>query len=310
MKNPSVFISYSWDSREHKIWVKNFGEFLESKSITVFIDQEDLFLGDSLTEYMESKIRESDFILIICTPKYKEKSDRRIGGVGYEGDIITGEIFSLRNNRKFIPILREGTWQTSTPSWLKGKMGVDFTGNEYKIDEVDNLVATITNTKSLRKNKEFMQNQYADDEKNVSTGLHSNLHDEIRIEGIIVNEVSMPRLDGSKGSALYSIPFRLSTVPSSIWVEIFLENWRNPQSFTTMHRPRIASVLGDKIILDGTTIEEIEKYHKATLVNAVQMANIGEKEFMANQRRILEQQAKTEKDHYDRVNELASKIKF
>jgi predicted nucleotide-binding protein len=310
MKNPSVFISYSWDSKEHKIWVKNFGDFLESKSITVFIDQDDLFLGDSLTEYMESKIRESDFILIICTPKYKEKSDSRIGGVGYEGDIITGEIFSSRNNRKFIPILREGTWQISTPSWLKGKMGVDFTGNEYKIDEVDNLVATITNTKRLCKNNGVTQNQYVDDKENVSTGLQSNLHDEIRIKGIIVNEVSMPRLDGSKGSALYSIPFRLSTVPSSIWVEIFLENWRNPQSFTTMHRPRIASVLGDKIILDGTTIEEVEKYHKATLENAVQMANIGEKEFMANQRRIVEQQAKTEKDHYDRVNELASKIKF
>jgi hypothetical protein len=33
-----------------------------------------------------------------------------------------------------------------------------------------------------------------------------------------------------------------------------------------MHRPNIARGTGDKVVLDGTTIEEIEKYHKETLV--------------------------------------------
>ena len=30
-----------------------------------------------------------------------------------------------------------------------------------------------------------------------------------------------------------------------------------------MHRPGIASVSGDRIILDGTTVEELERYHAA-----------------------------------------------
>jgi hypothetical protein len=40
---------------------------------------------------MEKSVRENDYVLIICTPTYKSKSDNRVGGVGYEGDIMTGK---------------------------------------------------------------------------------------------------------------------------------------------------------------------------------------------------------------------------
>ena len=46
---------------------------------------------------MEREIRDNDYDLTICTTQYKEKSDKRIGGVGYEGDIMTGEVFTKRN---------------------------------------------------------------------------------------------------------------------------------------------------------------------------------------------------------------------
>jgi hypothetical protein len=76
---------------------------------------------------METAIRESDFVLVICTPRYKVRSDSRAGGVGYEGDIITGEIFCSRNHRKFIPLLARDSWLTAAPSWLQGKYFLDFT---------------------------------------------------------------------------------------------------------------------------------------------------------------------------------------
>jgi hypothetical protein len=41
------------------------------------------------------------------------------------------------------------------------------------------------------------------------------------------------------------------------WSELFLQAWDRPLAYTTMHRPGIASVTGDKVILDGTTIEEV-----------------------------------------------------
>jgi len=34
-----------------------------------------------------------------------------------------------------------------------------------------------------------------------------------------------------------------------------LQNWRHPPSFTTMHRSSIARISGNKIVLDGTTME-------------------------------------------------------
>ncbi len=37
---------------------------------------------------MERSITGSDYVLIVCTPTYKQKADARVGGVGYEGHII------------------------------------------------------------------------------------------------------------------------------------------------------------------------------------------------------------------------------
>ena len=76
---------------------------------------------------MEREIQQNDYVLIICTPKYRKKSDERTGGVGYEGDIMTGEVHTQGNHRKFIPVLARGEWMESAPSWLRGKYSVDLT---------------------------------------------------------------------------------------------------------------------------------------------------------------------------------------
>ena len=62
-------------------------------------------------------------------------------------------------------------------------------------------------------------------------------------------------------SALYRIPFALSTNPTSEWVNLFIQKWDHPASYTSMHRPGIACVVDKKIYLNGNTIEEVQKYH-------------------------------------------------
>src|SRR5690554_7053141 len=106
-ENIKVFVSYSWDSEEHKQWVKSLTDKLIQDGVDASLDQYDLTLGDRLPHFMEQRIAESNHVLIICTPKYKIKSDQRAGGVGYEGHIISGELLSSRNERKFIPVIRE-----------------------------------------------------------------------------------------------------------------------------------------------------------------------------------------------------------
>jgi hypothetical protein len=108
IKSPKVFISYSWDDVSHKSWVKELASHLRSDGVDVTIDRWGVAPGGQLPEYMERSIRENDYVLIVCTPQYKSRSDNRSGGVGYEGDIMTGEVFVHRNHSKFIPLLRRG----------------------------------------------------------------------------------------------------------------------------------------------------------------------------------------------------------
>ena len=75
---------------------------------------------------MSSSISRSDFVLIICTPTYKSKTDARKGGVGYEDSIISSEVLYMNNHRKFIPILRNGGWVEAAPNWLRDKRYIDL----------------------------------------------------------------------------------------------------------------------------------------------------------------------------------------
>jgi hypothetical protein len=97
---------------------------------------------------MERAIRESDFVLIICTAGYKRRSEERKGGVGYEGDIMTAEVLHESNHRKFIPVLRDGDDTTAVPSWLAGKVRIDLRGQSYDEQQYRELKSTLLNTRA------------------------------------------------------------------------------------------------------------------------------------------------------------------
>jgi hypothetical protein len=124
---PKCFISYSWDNDAHKDWVRKLADGLKRRGVTVLLDQYDVHLGMDLAKYMESAVRESDFVLLICTPRFAEKANAGSGGVGYEKTIVTGEIFSEEGDPgKFVPVLRAGTPRTAVPSYLKTRAFIDF----------------------------------------------------------------------------------------------------------------------------------------------------------------------------------------
>lgn len=145
-----AFISYSWDSDEHRAKVKALAGALRRDGIDVTIDQWNLVPGDQLPRFMETSIRENDYILIVCTEKYKKKTDNRIGGAGYEGDIMTGELLIKNNRRKFIPILFEKTWETVAPTWLMGSLYIDLSDtNERRDQSYHQLLMTLLNQQEV-----------------------------------------------------------------------------------------------------------------------------------------------------------------
>lgn len=132
----------------------------------------------------------------------------------------------------------------------------------------------------------------------------------IRVAGIVKERVGRPRNDGTPGSALYAVPLQLSRTPSATWSEFFRECWNHPPSFTTMHRPGIARVAGDTVVLDGTTIDEVERYHLDTVRLCVARANDEEIARLERARRRAEQDEAERQVHEAHVDEVADRLKF
>lgn len=301
-----VFISYSWEDDEHKNWVRSLTDNLLDNGIDATLDQYDLSLGDRLPQFMEQSVTNADYVLIICTPTYKEKSDARKGGVGYEGHIITGELFAKGNERKFIPVIRKGNISDALPVSLAGKLAIDLKDGLHYDMNFNDLVTTL---KGL--NKKPPVNKSATTGNPPSSYKKVVIDDEpVSILGIITDRVTVPRMDGTRGSALYKIPFRLSKHPSSLWKKLFVQSWNMPPRFSSMHRPGIATVYGDEIILDGTTIEEVRDYHRETLILCVDVANKKEKEIYEAEQRKKERENELKNKHFNNVNDIAGTIKF
>jgi TIR domain len=141
---PKTFISYSWDDDAHKDWVKQLATRLRAKDgVDVTLDRWHAAPGDQIPAFMERAVRENDFVIAICTPRFKERSDGRGGGVGYEGDIMTAYAFTGGDEKKFIPVLRRGSWKEAAPTWLLGRAKIDLSGDPYSESEYEELLRTL-----------------------------------------------------------------------------------------------------------------------------------------------------------------------
>jgi hypothetical protein len=121
-----VFISYSWDDDAHKDWVATLAARLTTDGVPVILDETHLVAGDELTLFMEQAIERSSHIVIVCTPRYKEKADNRRGGVGYEESIITGKRADGTDKKRFIPVYRSSGGRNDAPLWAQGLYGIDL----------------------------------------------------------------------------------------------------------------------------------------------------------------------------------------
>ncbi len=148
-KIPSALISYSWDSEEHKVWVRDIAQRLRRNGVDVKLDQWHVKPGQSLTQFMEREIVECDHVIIICTPNYYEKSLSRKGGVGYEQQIISGHIASGVPREKFIPVVREGNFEPgnncSIPPHFSGIFAVDMRNQDSIDGSIELLLRSIFN---------------------------------------------------------------------------------------------------------------------------------------------------------------------
>lgn len=140
-----VFISYSWDSEEHKEWVLKLADKISKlNGLYVTLDRYDLRAGKDMDKFMDNGINESDKVLIILTPNYAIRADKRVGGVGEEYSIIRSEMrIEFSEQIKFIPVLRDGDRDSSCPIFLKRLVYHDMRDESKFEDNYNDLLMEI-----------------------------------------------------------------------------------------------------------------------------------------------------------------------
>jgi len=217
---------------------------------------------------------------------------------------MSGEVLTQGNQRKFIPILRELPWSASAPTWITGKYYIDLSDTPYPENQYHDLLTTLLGTRPSPPPvglKVIAQSEPSPSSHVLEPAPTKPIFEPIKILGVIVDEVGIPRGDGARGSGLYDIPFRLSRQPPHEWANLFIASWNHPPRFSTMHRPGIASVVGDTIHLDGTTIYEVQRYHRDTLILSIEEAN---KKYIA----IFERQYREQERERQRIQQHKSDV--
>jgi sRNA-binding protein len=296
----SIFISYSHADKE---LARALAEVLRRRGLKVWIDEGELKVGDSLIERIATAITEIDFFLALVS-----ESSRNSDWCRKELALaVTGELG--REGVKVLPVRVDGA---EMPATLADAFYLDLTRSN--VAEVgDKVAAAIPKHQEIQRQRVAARQQTAAASRRSESTPSTPVAEEfepIRIVGIVEEGVGRPRSDGSRGSALYRIPLRLSRRPSPVWARHFVETWNRPPQFTTMHRPGIASVSGDSIILDGTTMEELERYHVETLRDVLAKVNADVAAHERQERARAQREAEAEPRHEESVREIAGRLKF
>ena len=227
---------------------------------------------------------------------------------------MTSEVMQTQNHRKFIPLLRRGTWSDAAPSWLSGKYYLDLSSDPYSEEDYADLVRTLLGVNDAKAPpigppmSTIEPRNFQSDQQTRQSTEPSLVN--LKIVRIVVEDVTHPRDDGTAGSALYAVPFALSGQAPFEWQELFVKNWNWPPEFSTMHRPGIGEAYTDRIVLNGTTIDEVKRYHRKTLKLVVEETNTQYREWLAQQERQRAREKARRERHERRVRDLAGDIDF
>ena len=298
---PRVFISYA---HADKVVAAAFAAGLEAEGLAVWIDDNELLAGDSIIEQISNAVADVDFFCVLVSLAShesrwccKELSLAISGSLGREGATV-------------IP-LRVG--EVEMPSSLQDVLYVDLDPSQ-----VSAAVQRIARDVRRHREREAQLGATAvtQEEQPAPCGVPLPGSDErekrapVSIVAIVKEGVGKPRNDGTRGSGLYRIPLRLSRHPTALWARLFVETWDHPPRCTTMHRPGIATVQGDTIILDGTEMDELERYHAETLKHVIAKVNGDVAAIEAREKAAERRQQQLDEAHQRDIDDVASRLRF
>ena len=108
---PRVFISYAQESDGHSAWVLALANRLREDGVEALIDRYFDWVEKGWRAWMNERIEEADWVLVVCTAEYRRRFDGNAPaasgrGVRWESQHITQALYDEKfNNRRFVPLL-------------------------------------------------------------------------------------------------------------------------------------------------------------------------------------------------------------
>ncbi|MBS0358217.1 MAG: HEAT repeat domain-containing protein [Proteobacteria bacterium] len=178
-KKISCFISYAWDTEEHKQWVERLAYDLTASGITVLLDKFTIDVSANLEQALEKEIRLADAVLVVGSKSYKEKTEWH-EHLNAPEPVLSREWRKIKNNiapNKQIPLLLADEPKEAFPEGLLGdKLVFDKLYTDFRVeaDYENKLIKVLTTLYNLdapeinseieviRKSSETPQNSFED----------------------------------------------------------------------------------------------------------------------------------------------------
>ncbi|HVA59695.1 MAG TPA: toll/interleukin-1 receptor domain-containing protein [Mycobacteriales bacterium] len=297
---PSIFISYA---HEDAGLAHALAAALEAAGARVWLDQGELLIGDSLIDRISEAIAEFDFVAALVSPASVESNWCR-----KERALAMSK--QLRRRPRRVTVLPLRVADVAMPpsladvNWLQlDPEALDHCAVRVVKDAARHLGLTAAPPTPGHGARRSSRDWTA------AARVVSN-DEPVRIVGVDTEGVGRPRNDVTRGSGLYRVPLVLNRVPPEVWSARFADAWNSPPAWTSMHRPGIASVHGDRIVLDSTTIDELERYHLQTLQLVVRQLNETTAQHLRAERARAEAAEQAAAEHDRQIREIAERLRF
>ncbi len=147
--SPECFISYAWGIPDQELWVeRRLATDLQKAGVTVVLDRwENARIGASVPRFVE-RVGKTDRVIVVGTSLYRKKYDNnepmRSFVVAAEGDLIGKRMIGTETEKECVlPVLLEGTEESSFPPLLQGRVYADFRNSEAYFDAAFELLLSL-----------------------------------------------------------------------------------------------------------------------------------------------------------------------
>jgi hypothetical protein len=141
---PRVFLSCAWEDGEYWVWARRLATRLRQDGINARLDAWHC-RDRTIPEFMNSEARAADKVLIVCSPRYREKvhameDGDRMTGSGWEAMLVGATVFTgLAERAKIVVCLAQGEWTSAAPDFLVGLPYFDLGAPERFEDQYREL---------------------------------------------------------------------------------------------------------------------------------------------------------------------------